>query len=78
MSAPPSTVVLEEDFDPSYEPTQDEIVEYAEFLGMHLQDDNDLMWIAREGLKAPLPKVRFIVHALTPTQTTDKFMHQVV
>lgn len=28
----------------------------AEFLGMSLAEDPDLLWIAREGLKAPLPK----------------------
>jgi hypothetical protein len=54
--AAPQTIILEEDFDPTYEPTQDEIVEYAEFLGMNLTEDPDLIWIAREGLKAPLPK----------------------
>ncbi|ORZ40410.1 hypothetical protein BCR44DRAFT_1386408 [Catenaria anguillulae PL171] len=47
--------VLEEVFDPNYEPTQKEIDEYAEFLGMNLEEDADLLWIAREGLKAPLP-----------------------
>lgn len=72
MATPPSTVVLEEDFDPSYEPTQDEIVEYAEFLGMHLQDDSDLMWIAREGLKAPLPKARFPESSLARSASTSQ------
>ncbi len=32
-----------------------EIVDYAEFLGMNLEEDKDLLWIAKEGLKAPLP-----------------------
>lgn len=32
-----------------------EIIEYAKFLGMDLYEDKDLFWIAREGLKAPLP-----------------------
>jgi len=34
-----------------------EILEYAQFLGMDLQEDQDLFHIAREGLKAPLPDV---------------------
>ncbi|CAN0512933.1 unnamed protein product, partial [Ectocarpus sp. 8 AP-2014] len=35
---------------------QDEVREYAKWLGMELQDDLDLFWIAKEGLKAPLPE----------------------
>ena len=34
-----------------------EIIEYAQFLGMDLNEDQDLFYIAREGLKAPLPEV---------------------
>ena len=49
------TVILEEDIDENYEPTDDEIDEYAKWLGMEFPRDSDLMWIAREGLKAPLP-----------------------
>lgn len=33
-----------------------EIIEYAEYLGMDLREDQDLIYIAREGLKAPLPE----------------------
>ena len=32
-----------------------EILEYAKYLGMSLPSDNDLLYIAKEGLKAPLP-----------------------
>ena len=49
------SVILEEDIDENYEPTQEEIEEYARFLQMDLPEDNDLLWIAKEGLKAPLP-----------------------
>ena len=49
------SVILEEEFDPDYEPTEEEIIEYAQFLQMDLVEDRDLFWIAREGLKAPLP-----------------------
>jgi len=30
-------------------------MEYAEYLGMNPIYDKDLLWIAKEGLKAPLP-----------------------
>ena len=33
-----------------YEPTQQEIFGYAEFLGMSLPDDADLLYIAEEGV----------------------------
>jgi centrosomal protein CEP164 len=33
-----------------------EILEYAQWLGMDVQREPDLVWIAREGLKAPLPE----------------------
>ncbi|KAJ3336275.1 hypothetical protein HDU93_003159 [Gonapodya sp. JEL0774] len=49
------TAVLEEEFDANYEPTSEEIVEYAAFLGMDPEKDSSLLWIARESLKAPLP-----------------------
>ena len=32
-----------------------EILEYASFLGMDPGEDSDLFYIAKEGLKAPLP-----------------------
>jgi hypothetical protein len=33
-----------------------EIIEYAKFLGMDPEEDRDLLWIAKESLKAPLPE----------------------
>merc|ERR1711879_806803 len=38
-----------------YEPGQDEVIEYAEWLGIDVVKDSDLLWIARAGLKASLP-----------------------
>lgn len=32
------------------------MIDYAKWLGMDLETEKDLMWIAREGLKAPLPE----------------------
>jgi hypothetical protein len=55
MSAGES-IILEEDMDENYEPSPHEISEYAEWLGMDARGDRDLLWIAREGLKAPLPQ----------------------
>ena len=49
------STVLEETIDENYEPTAEEIAEYAKWLGMDLEADKHLFWVAREGLKAPLP-----------------------
>merc|ERR1712227_863592 len=56
MASPGESVVLEEAIDENYEPTDDEILEYARWLGMDETEDKHLFWIAREGLKAPLPE----------------------
>jgi centrosomal protein CEP164 len=50
------SVVLEEELPENYEPTEEEILEYASWLGMDVEQEKDLFWIAREGLKAPLPE----------------------
>lgn len=50
------SIVLEEEIDPDYVPTEGEIIEYAKWLGMDLEKDKDLFWVAKEGLMAPLPK----------------------
>eukprot|EP00760_Papus_ankaliazontas_P018685 PhM_4_TR17583/c0_g1_i1/m.31271 len=42
--------------DEDYEPSDQEVTEYCEWLGMDLVHDRCLMWIAREALKAPLPE----------------------
>ena len=49
------STVLEETIDENYEPTEEEIKEYAKWLGMDLEADKELFWVAREGLRAPLP-----------------------
>ncbi|DBA00884.1 TPA: hypothetical protein N0F65_008527 [Lagenidium giganteum] len=59
------SIVLEEEIDPNYEPTEKEVLEYATWLGMDLEAEKDLLWIAREGLKAPLPE------NWKPCKTTD-------
>jgi hypothetical protein len=42
-----------------------QILEYAKWLGMDVEVDRDLLYIAREGLKAPLPE------QWKPCKTTD-------
>ena len=39
----------------SDEPSEEEVLQYAGFLQMQLPEDKDLLWIAREGVRAPLP-----------------------
>ena len=72
------SVILEEDFDENYEPSEQgmaalpcliyfsaltsyfnyglELNEYATFLGINIADEPDLLWVARQGLKTPLPE----------------------
>ena len=38
-----------QELDPGYEPTDAEVEEYAKWLGMQLPEDEDLLYIAREG-----------------------------
>lgn len=54
------TKILNEVFDEEYEPNEEgivysEVIEYAKWLGIELPEDEDLLYIAKEGLKAPLP-----------------------
>ncbi|OMJ90040.1 hypothetical protein SteCoe_7722 [Stentor coeruleus] len=51
-----SSIILNEEIDDDYEPKEEEIAEYAMFLGMSLPEDEEFLYIAREGLKAPLPE----------------------
>jgi hypothetical protein len=53
---------MDEDFteipDPNgenHEPTEPEIIDYIEWLGGKLPEDRDLLWIARDAMKAPIP-----------------------
>ena len=55
MSGQAAFSILEEQMDEKYEPTQQEIKDYAEWLGI-AEGDTHLLWIARQGLKTPLPK----------------------
>jgi centrosomal protein CEP164 len=50
-----TATILEERIDVNYEPEEEEVLEYAEWLGMDLEKDADLLWIPKAGLKTPLP-----------------------
>lgn len=47
--------MLEEVAGDTYTPAEDEILQYAAWLGMDVDKDEDLFWIAIAGLQAPLP-----------------------
>ena len=50
------SIVLEDVFKPDYEPSETEILEYAAWLEMDIDNDGPLMWIAYQGLTTPLPE----------------------
>ncbi|ESO08989.1 hypothetical protein HELRODRAFT_74209 [Helobdella robusta] len=48
--------LLDEDSDEPYQPTEEEILEYAKFIGINPDSEPELLYIAREGIIAPLPQ----------------------
>ncbi|XP_054883939.1 centrosomal protein of 164 kDa-like isoform X2 [Poeciliopsis prolifica] len=48
-------LILEEDYDESYIPSEQEIHEYATDIGIDPENEPELLWLAREGIVAPLP-----------------------
>lgn len=49
-------VILENENDPNYEPTEEEVIYYAEWLGFDVENDpEEFLAIAFQALKAPLP-----------------------
>lgn len=48
-------LILEEEYDENYQPTEQEIFEYAQSIGIDPIKERDLLFIAREGIVAPLP-----------------------
>ncbi|XP_069003642.1 centrosomal protein of 164 kDa-like isoform X2 [Embiotoca jacksoni] len=48
-------LILEEDYDENYIPSEQEIQEYAREIGIDPDDEPELLWLAREGIVAPLP-----------------------
>ncbi|XP_036005569.1 centrosomal protein of 164 kDa isoform X2 [Fundulus heteroclitus] len=48
-------LILEEDYDENYIPSEQEIHEYAREIGIDPDNEPELLWLAREGIMAPLP-----------------------
>ncbi|KAM8927689.1 centrosomal protein of 164 kDa [Pelodytes ibericus] len=48
-------LILEEDLDESYIPQENEIKAYARLIGIDQDSEPELMWLALEGIAAPLP-----------------------
>ncbi|XP_072835167.2 centrosomal protein of 164 kDa isoform X1 [Pogona vitticeps] len=48
-------LILEEDYDETYIPSEQEINEFARVIGIDPEHEPELMWLAREGIVAPLP-----------------------
>ncbi|XP_041850643.1 centrosomal protein of 164 kDa-like isoform X1 [Melanotaenia boesemani] len=48
-------LILEEDYDESYIPSEQEIQEYAREIGIDPENEPELLWLAREGIVVPLP-----------------------
>uniref|UniRef100_A0A3Q3K3F2 Centrosomal protein of 164 kDa n=1 Tax=Monopterus albus TaxID=43700 RepID=A0A3Q3K3F2_MONAL len=48
-------LILEEDYDENYIPSEQEIQEYAREIGIDPNSEPELLWLAREGIVAPLP-----------------------
>ncbi|XP_076968916.1 centrosomal protein of 164 kDa isoform X11 [Tamandua tetradactyla] len=48
-------LVLEEDYDETYIPSEQEILDFAKEIGIDPIKEPELMWLAREGIVAPLP-----------------------
>ena len=48
-------MILEEAFEEGYEPTEAEVAEYAAVIGVDPAAEQELMWVAREGIRATLP-----------------------
>lgn len=54
MVSEEGVVILDEKPSEEFEPSEEEIQQYAAYLGLDPQQDHELLYLAREGLKAPL------------------------
>ncbi|NXS52365.1 CE164 protein, partial [Brachypteracias leptosomus] len=48
-------LILEEDYDETYIPSEQEIQDFARDIGIDPEKEPELLWLAREGIVAPLP-----------------------
>lgn len=65
------SIVLEEELDPDYEPTDDEIKEYAKWLGMDIDADQEFFYIAKEGLQVSFTVLSYRLHCLKTGNHAD-------
>ncbi|XP_020500015.1 centrosomal protein of 164 kDa isoform X2 [Labrus bergylta] len=49
-------LILEEDYDENYIASEQEIQEYAKEIGIDPETEPELLWLAREGIVAPMPQ----------------------
>ena len=49
-------MVLPEEEEGLSQPTEHDVAEYAAWLGADIENEQELLWIVREGLQAPLPE----------------------
>ena len=47
---------MQTDFNEEYSPDLQEIKEYGEYIGLDLDEDEHLLWLADEGIRAKLPE----------------------
>jgi hypothetical protein len=43
-------VILDELYDENIQPDEDDVTEYAQFIGIDVSNEHELMWIARQGI----------------------------
>ncbi|XP_010291447.1 PREDICTED: centrosomal protein of 164 kDa-like, partial [Phaethon lepturus] len=48
-------LILEEDYDETYIPSEQEIQDFAREIGIDPEKEPELIWLAKEGIVAPLP-----------------------
>ncbi|XP_064029229.1 centrosomal protein of 164 kDa isoform X2 [Pogoniulus pusillus] len=48
-------IILEENYDETYIPSEKEIQDFARLIGIDPEKEPELIWLAREGIVAPLP-----------------------
>ncbi|XP_061224172.1 centrosomal protein of 164 kDa [Neopsephotus bourkii] len=48
-------IILEEDYDETYVPSEQEVQDYARAIGIDPKKEPELLWLAREGIVAVLP-----------------------
>ncbi|NXU53867.1 CE164 protein, partial [Turnix velox] len=48
-------LILEENYDETYIPSEQEVHDFARDIGIDPEKEPELLWLAREGIVAPLP-----------------------